>query len=157
MTALPTAIICSWLAAAQVIAADISDLARVIDGDTIEVSGQRIRLHGIDAPEQKQSCERGGEDWRCGRDATRVLNGKIGTKPVRCEGQDKDRYGRIVAKCFFGDTDISEWFAFNGWAVAYTNYSYDYSRAEAIAKAQRRGIWAGEFVMPWEWGRGQSS
>ena len=36
--------------------ADISGLPRIIDGDTIEISGERIRLHGIDAPESSQSC-----------------------------------------------------------------------------------------------------
>ena len=87
-----------WIAPAL---ADISGIARVIDADTIEVLGQRIRLHGIDAPEAKQTCKRNGVEWRCGRDATRALYDKIGKKPVRCEGQDRDRYGRVVAKCFF--------------------------------------------------------
>ena len=131
----------------------MTGIARVIDGDTIEVSGQQIRLHGIDAPEQKQTCKRDGEDWRCGLDATRALNDKIGEKPVRCEEQDRDRYRRIIAKCFFGETNVNEWLALNGWAVAYTYYSHDYSRAEAFAKSERNGIWASQFVMPWKWRR----
>ena len=40
-----------------------------------------------------------------------------------------------------------------GWAVAYVRYSKDYVPAEAIAKSEKRGIWATEFVMPWEWRR----
>ncbi len=42
-----------------------------------------------------------------------------------------------------------------GWAVDYYQYSYEYSRAEQRAKSARRGIWAGRFVLPWEWRRGK--
>jgi len=153
LTALIIAILAlSW--GSPSVAQEYTSIARVIDGDTIEVSGQRIRLHGIDTPEHKQTCKREGEDWCCGVDATRALHDKIGEKPVRCEEQDRDRYRRIDAKCFFGDTDINEWLVLNGWAVAYTYYSYDYSRAEAFAKLERSGVWASEFVMLWEWRRG---
>lgn len=43
----------------------------------------------------------------------------------------------------------------NGWAVAYRLYSYEYTRAEQLAKSARRGIWQGEFVPPWQWRRGE--
>ncbi|MBH63687.1 MAG: succinoglycan biosynthesis protein [Alphaproteobacteria bacterium] len=139
------------------IADQYSGIARVIDGDTIEVSGQRIRLQGIDAPEHKQICKRDGVDWRCGREATRALNDKIDQKPVRCVEQDRDRFRRIIAKCYVEDTDISEWLVHNGWALAYVEYSHDYIRAERFASLERLGIWASEFVMPWEWRKARSS
>ena len=62
--------------------ADVTGTARVIDGDTIEVQGQRIRLHGIDAPEGRQLCFDDGEPWLCGTDATNALRDKIGDNPV---------------------------------------------------------------------------
>ena len=43
--------------------ADVTGTASVIDGDTIEVHGQRIRFHGIDAPENRQLCRLDGNLW----------------------------------------------------------------------------------------------
>ncbi len=53
--------------------ADVAGTASVIDGDTIEVHGQRIRLHGIDAPESRQLCRLDGKPWQCGKDAANAL------------------------------------------------------------------------------------
>ncbi len=135
--------------------ADITGTARVIDGDTIEVAGQRIRLHGIDAPESRQLCHRDGKPWRCGRDATGALAEMIGRRPVNCEELGRDRYKRIVARCAVEGEDLGEWMVSQGWAVAYYLYSYEYSRAEQRAKSARRGMWAGEFDKPWEWRKQQ--
>ncbi len=131
--------------------ADITGRARVIDGDTLEVAGQRIRLHGIDAPESRQLCRRDGEPWRCGKDATSALKAFLGSRPVSCKELDRDRYRRIVARCAVEKADIGEWMVSQGWAVAYYLYSYEYSRTEQRARSARRGVWAGEFEKPWEW------
>ncbi len=135
--------------------ADVAGTATVIDGDTLEIQGQRIRLHGIDAPESRQLCRLAGKPWMCGKDAAIALAEKIGRRPLACEERDRDRYGRIVAKCSVASEDLGEWMVANGWAVAYYLFSYEYSRAEHRAKSARRGIWASEFVMPWEWRRGK--
>ena len=79
----------------------IVGVASVIDGDTIEIHGQRIRLFGIDAPESSQLCARPtGERWRCGQQASFALADRIGRATVSCQPHDLDRYGRIVAVCF---------------------------------------------------------
>ncbi len=135
--------------------ADVAGVASVIDGDTIEVHGQRIRLHGIDAPESRQLCRLDGKPWQCGKDAANALAEKIARRPVTCEDLGRDRYKRIIAKCSVAGEDLGEWLVTNGWAVAYYLYSYEYSRAEHRAKSARRGIWAGQFVEPWEWRRGK--
>ena len=127
--------------------------ASVIDGDTLEIRGTRIRLHGIDAPESGQECSVRGKRSRCGQRAALALADKIGKATVSCEPKDRDRYGRMVAQCFVNGEDLGEWLTLNGWAVAYVYYSYEYTRAETVAKAGLRGIWAGEFVLPWEWRR----
>ncbi len=134
--------------------ADISGAASVIDGDTIEIHGQRIRLHGIDAPESGQVCLADGEEYPCGQKAALALAEKIGRKPVTCEERDIDRYGRIVAVCCLGGDDLNEWLVSEGWALAYRRYSQDYVDEEHEARTARRGIWRGEFVAPWDWRRG---
>ncbi len=50
---------------------------------------------------------------------------------------------------------LGAWMVENGWALAYRRYSLDYVDEEANAQAARRGIWAGQFVRPWEWRRGK--
>ena len=76
---------------------------RVVDGDTLsfEGLGVTVRLDGIDAPESRQACESAeGERYECGSAATQALKEKIAGKPVRCEGDQRDRYGRLSAVCF---------------------------------------------------------
>jgi endonuclease YncB( thermonuclease family) len=82
--------------------ADITGQPRVIDGDTIEIAGQRIRLHGIDAPESNQFCYLDGKRWQCGKDAGNILSDLINHRPVTCEEHDRNRYGRIVAVYYVG-------------------------------------------------------
>jgi len=129
----------------------IMGVASVIDGDTIEIHGQRIRLHGIDAPESKQLCLVDGKPWRCGAEAANRISEKIGRQTVMCDGRDKDRYGRVVAVCSVGGKDLNAWMVLEGLAVAYRKYSADYVGQESEAKAARRGVWASEFDMPWDW------
>ncbi|MFN3347382.1 thermonuclease family protein [Pseudorhodoplanes sp.] len=132
----------------------IVGVASVIDGDTIEIRGQRIRLFGIDAPESSQLCVRpNGEPWRCGQQASFALADRIGRATVRCEQRDLDRYGRVVAVCFQGIEDLGRRMVQHGWAVAFRRYSLDYVGDENIARRNRANIWSGEFDMPWDWRR----
>jgi endonuclease YncB( thermonuclease family) len=125
--------------------------ASVIDGDTLEIHGQRIRLYGIDAPESDQLCKENGQRYRCGQKAAIALSDFIGWRTVSCRQRDTDRYGRIVALCSVSDQDLGTWLVSNGHALAYRKYSLDYVGAERAAAAARIGIWAGEFDAPWEW------
>ncbi len=157
--AMPLVACCALLAAiglAGPVHAELSGRASVIDGDSIEVAGREVRLHGIDAPEFKQTCTAGGKRWRCGRQATRALARKVSGRRVVCAQRDRDRYGRVVAVCRKGGEDLNAWLVSQGWALAYRRHSGAYVTEEAAARAARRGIWRGEFVPPWEWRRAQS-
>jgi endonuclease YncB( thermonuclease family) len=127
----------------------IVGVASVIDGDTIEIHGQRIRLFGIDAPESSQLCVRpAGDPWRCGQQASLALADRIGRATVSCQPRDIDRYRRIVAVCFKGAEDLNRWMVANGWAVAYRRYSKDYVSDEEAAHKSGANLWSGDFDMP---------
>lgn len=134
-------------------AADISGPARIIDGDTIDIGKSRIRLHGIDAPEGKQTCLIEARTYQCGEMAAMALANLIGTHWLDCSERDRDQYGRTVAVCYLAgrSIDINREMVRQGWALAYRRYSRDYLGVEAEAKAARAGIWAGAFQAPWEW------
>ncbi len=141
--------------AIRVAEATLTGSARIIDGDTLEVRGTRIRLHGIDAPESAQQCRSQGQVWSCGREATRALARRIGSHPVACKERDRDRYGRVVAVCRVGGEDVNAWMVAEGWAFAYRQYSRRYLAEEMAAKAAKRGVWQGDVVPPWDWRRGK--
>lgn len=140
------------LVASPVQAADLTGRASVIDGDTIEISGQRIRLNGIDAPESWQQCRDGkGREYRCGKDAAFALDQLLSaSRPTTCLEVDQDRYGRIVADCFRADGEpVNGWLVRQGHAVDWVRYSKGrYAKEQAAAKAERRGIWQGKFEQP---------
>ena len=131
----------------------IIGVASVVDGDTIEIHGTRIRLRGIDAPESRQMCQDAtGKDYRCGQRAALSLSDFIGRKTVSCTQKDKDRYGRIAAVCYTGGVDINGWMVRNGYALAYRQYGgAAYAADEAAAQSARAGIWQGSFDKPWDW------
>lgn len=123
----------------------------VIDADTLEIHGTKIRLEGIDAPESRQRCGEEGIEWPCGQQASLALSDWVADRPVTCHPKGNDRYGRTLARCFVGNDDMQGWLVSNGWALAYRTYSKDYVAAEEHAQATKAGVWRGEFTPPWEW------
>lgn len=136
----------------------LQGVASIIDGDTLELHGTRIRLHGIDAAESAQVCtEVDGSPWQCGQEAALILADKIGRTPILCQQLDTDRYGRAVARCFSNGEDLNKWMVSEGLAVAYRQYSSDYVADEDGAREARRGMWGAKFDMPWNWRKGARS
>lgn len=130
----------------------LSGAATVIDGDTIVVAGQLVRLHGIDAPELDQTFWWRGQQVACGTMSLAALEALTAGVKVRCEAIERDRYGRLVAKCYSPNgIDIGRRLVSSGWALAYRRYSLDYVDAETEARRARRGMWRGRFEKPWVW------
>jgi endonuclease YncB( thermonuclease family) len=120
-----------------------------IDGDSFRAGNVEIRLHGIDAPEYRQSClDKQRKQHPCGKLARDALSNLIGTRTVKCDIIDRDRYGRQVSVCKDGTLEINREMVRLGWAVAYRRHALNYVSTEREAKAARRGIWAWEFERP---------
>jgi Staphylococcal nuclease homologue len=120
--------------------------ASVIDGDTIVVAGEFVRLHGIDAPELDQTFWWRGRHIFCGTMALAALEALTAGTKVRCEAIERDRHGRLVAKCFSPDgVDIGRRLVSAGWALAYRRYSTDYLDAEEEARKGTARDVAGSF------------
>jgi endonuclease YncB( thermonuclease family) len=141
----------------------ISGRATVIDGDTIEIGTQRIRLEGIDAPEASQTC--GGRwygTWSCGAKATAKLQSLIGTRRIDCQSAGRDKYGRVLGWCALDGLDLNAEMVRTGFAWAFVRYSTRYQALEADARAAKVGIWQGEAEPAWafrehRWGVAEAS
>jgi endonuclease YncB( thermonuclease family) len=129
--------------------------ATVVDGDTIEIHGERIRLNGIDAPETAQRCRDAKHSvYQCGTVAAEALDKFLAaSRPVRCAFVERDRYGRFVGDCYrAGGSSAAVYMVRNGFALDYAKYSHGkYASQQAKAKQDRLGLWAGEFTPPWQW------
>lgn len=126
---------------------DRTGAVTLADGDSFVLSGERVRLRGLDAPEFGQTCRRDGQDYACGRAARAELARLIGKSAVTCTGWERDKYNRLLARCTAGGIDLNRSMVEGGWAVAYG----DYAAEEADARGARRGLWAGEFDRPSAW------
>jgi endonuclease YncB( thermonuclease family) len=133
--------------------ADLAGPPRIVDGDTLEVAGQRVRLFGIDAPELDQLCQRAGRDYHCGQVARAALWDLIGGADVSCqpEGATLPQDGVIGATCRAGGASLNEGMVHSGWALVDPQAGDRYLPLQADAEQAHRGLWRGEFEPPWEW------
>jgi len=138
----------------------ISGKAITIDGDTIKIKNKKIRLHGIDAPEIKQLCQRTflsififsfQENYKCGEISKKKLEKYVKNNIIKCKVEGIDRYKRILGTCYKNTININSRMVRNGYAVAYKKYSKKYVSAEREAKREELGLWKGKFDMPWDW------
>lgn len=129
----------------------LSGKVRVIDGDSLDIEGAKIRLIGIDAPEVKQTCfNSGGKQYNCGLDSKKFLADIAQDKEGKCFYNKKDIYQRFLAVCVVADIIVNQALLESGMAVI-----YDYSKPDPVnfeleqkARENKIGIWQGEFQLP---------
>ncbi|MEP1768661.1 MAG: thermonuclease family protein [Sulfitobacter sp.] len=127
----------------------ITGAIRVIDADTFEISGIKIRLHAIDAPETDQNCKtEQGKNWACGGWVIRAVTDRYDGAWASCEALEQDRYGRTVARCAALGGDVGAWLVSEGMAFAYVKYGDDYAEIEKQAAAVDRGLHAVRMQTP---------
>ncbi len=131
----------------------LSGRATVIDGDSLEINRNRIRLMGIDAPELRQLCRRDAKTWPCGRDSRSSLRQLVGNFDVQCQTHGEDQYRRLLAVCSVNGTEINARQVELGWATDFGGYAGE----EGVARRDKAGIWSGRFEAPAEWRRANRS
>ena len=138
----------------------IQGKAKVIDGDTVKIKNNKIRLSGIDAPELNQLCSKVflslsfisfNKKYSCGKISTEKLKRLLKNKIILCKVENIDRYKRKLATCYKNKLNINSWLVRNGYALAYIKYSKKYVLQEKEAKRDQLGIWQGTFENPWDW------
>lgn len=123
-------------------ARQISGIATVLSGDTVELHGidaRPIKLWGIAAPLRHAQC--GSTDVHL--QASLALSAFIARQRLVCEPNEADQYNRITATCAVGGGDLGAYMAQQGWARDVPRESNGaYAEQEAAARAASRGVWA---------------
>jgi micrococcal nuclease len=140
------------LLASVALASDFTGHVAVVhDGDTITVEAPghiyRIRLHGIDCPESRQSG---------GLEAKQFTTDVALDRTVRVREVDTDKYRRMVGVVTLPDGRVlNEALLRAGHAWWYSKYAADATDLKAMeseARESRRGLWSGSNPLPpWEW------
>ena len=116
----------------------LTGIASVVDGDTIEIHGERIRLSGFDSPERGSKCG----SVNVYQKAAFALSDFVGQRSVICDISSKDQYGRSIGDCEVGGQSLAEFMVSEGWARDWPRYSHGaYADEERQARNAHRGVW----------------
>lgn len=127
----------------------------VIDGDTVDIGGERVRLVGFDALEMGQAVIIAGRRINGGKAAKIALRRFLSGKKASCEISGRDRWGRALGRLYADGQDVGAWMVSRGLAIVDPRFDQRYLWKERAARLAKRGIWQGKFVMPWRWRKGE--
>lgn len=127
----------------------VRGVAKLLDGDTISIGGQAVRLLHIDAPETDQVCtDNRGRAYLCGKEAADYLRKLMRGREVTCAGAEYDRYDRLLGICRTRHVDLNREMVNAGLAVRYNPETSAYLKEELAAAKAPRGVWRGTFTQP---------
>lgn len=132
-------------------AQSITGTAKAIDGDTIDMTGQKVRLRGIDAPELRQTCQRDSVIWPCGAQARDQLASMLTGRDVQCDGDGAAAGDILTARCRADGADLAEAMVASSFATVTVGGEADYGAMAARVQKRKSGIWAGPFDLPQAW------
>jgi endonuclease YncB( thermonuclease family) len=128
----------------------VSGRAVARSGDTLVISGSAIRLNGIEAPLEDQTCARksGGQRWKCGHAATQALAAMVRGKSVSCELTRRSADTGAVGACRVDGKDLAAELVRRGHVFAAEGLFATYASHEGEARGNGSGLWAGEAERP---------
>ena len=130
----------------------VAGAASVIDGDTITIGENVVRLFDVDAPELAQSCDGGPSRLRpCGVYVADALAERVAGREVRCAVLKVDQYDRKVARCEIEGEILSQWLVASGLAMVFRRYSDRFTEEEEAARSAGTGLWQTDFEPPWRY------
>lgn len=154
MPIMPLMLLALLLAMASGCASNALLINRVVDGDTVDITGPdgeiRVRLYGIDAPELNQ---------RYGREARGLLEAAADSDDVLIDPMERDQYGRVAAVLYVDGRNINRELVKSGAAWVYrpfcrADFCSEWIGLESDARVNRRGLWYDRRpAPPWEWRR----
>lgn len=130
----------------------ITGISRIIGGDTLALNGRAVKLFGVAAPDISQTCaDASGRGYKCGHQAISWLSGWLADNEIKCYILNEDERGVLTGVCMLGPYDIGAALINAGWAVADVRQTQIYLPYQNQALSNKRGLWQGEFYMPWDW------
>jgi endonuclease YncB( thermonuclease family) len=129
---------------AQELEAPAADVA-VVDGGTLLLRNQVVRLFGVEPPPRGTACDSvGGSGGDCGAAATNALAAMVRDVSVSCRVVGADTLGRPYAVCQASGTELNRAIVAAGWARTDSDAGAPLKQAEQTARAGHRGLWATE-------------